>query len=163
MGSLVIEKTVTGRMGDRNLAFTFSVSLNDTSINGDYGGVQFINGTAAFQLKHGERTAIPGLPNGMAYTVIEEPVLGYDATYTQTKRDEDGNVKETLYTDAAYTNAGVSGTIDANAQNRVEFTNRKDAEPDTGIVLDSLPYIAILAVVIGGVIWMIIRRRRRDD
>ncbi|MDO5123135.1 MAG: DUF5979 domain-containing protein [Eubacteriales bacterium] len=163
LGSLVIENTVTGRMGDRNQAFNFSITLADTDINGDYGGVQFINGTATFQLKHGERMVVPGLPNGAAYTVKEEPILGYDTTYTQTKCNEDGKVTETLDTDAVYTSAGVSGTIVADAQNRVEFTNNKDAEPDTGIVLESLPYVAILAVVIVGVIWMIIRRRRRDD
>ena len=57
----------------------------------------------------------------------------------------------------------VSGMATLEYTDELTFTNTKNVLIDNGIVLDSLPYIAILAVVIGVVVWMIIRRRRRDD
>lgn len=57
----------------------------------------------------------------------------------------------------------VSGMDTLEYTDELTFTNTKNVLIDNGIVLDSLPYIAILAVVIGVVVWMIIRRRRRDD
>ena len=45
------------------------------------------------------------------------------------------------------------------------MTNTLQEEPDTGIRLDSLPYVLILSLVAVGVSVSIIRRRRkrRDD
>ena len=57
----------------------------------------------------------------------------------------------------------VSGMATLEYTDELTFTNTQNVLIDNGIVLDSLPYIAILAVVIGVVVWMIIRRRRRDD
>ena len=43
-------------------------------------------------------------------------------------------------------------------------TNTKNAVPDTGILLDSLPYILILACVVAAGILVFVRRyRNRDD
>ena len=35
--------------------------------------------------------------------------------------------------------------------------------PDTGVLLDTLPYIVILAVVAGGVALLMLRKRRKED
>ena len=43
------------------------------------------------------------------------------------------------------------------------FNNKYDVTPDTGVVLDSLPYIVILVIVLVGVVLMVRRRRREDD
>jgi hypothetical protein len=48
--------------------------------------------------------------------------------------------------------------------NEIVVTNNLVATPDTGVLLDSLPYILILAVVVAlGVIVFIRKRRNRDD
>ena len=50
------------------------------------------------------------------------------------------------------------------ADKSVVFTNHKDMDIDTGVILDTLPYILILAVVvIGGVVLLKSRKRRRED
>lgn len=54
-----------------------SVTLSDTSVNGMYGDIEFINGTATFVLKHGESKTAYGLPAGIQYQVTEQAVEGY--------------------------------------------------------------------------------------
>lgn len=45
----------------------------------------------------------------------------------------------------------------------IKVENSKYATPDTGVLLDSLPYIVILACVVLIAILLLVRRRRRDD
>ena len=45
----------------------------------------------------------------------------------------------------------------------VTITNTKTAEVDTGITLDSLPYILIVAVVLAAAVVMIINKRRNAE
>lgn len=108
-GSLIVSKTVTGTAGDKNEAFTFTVTLSDTSINGTYGNMDFTDGTATFTLKHGESVTSAGLPAGTAYTVTEAKAEGYIVTSTD-----------------------ATGTIAADAEAMVRFTNTKNApaEPE---------------------------------
>ena len=48
--------------------------------------------------------------------------------------------------------------------NTITVRNNKSATPDTGVILDSLSYIVILACVALVVILLLVRRRRdRDD
>ena len=55
-------------------------------------------------------------------------------------------------------------TVTVLDSDKVTFTNNKEAVPDTGVLLDSLPYVVILAVVVLGAALVIVRRRKhRDD
>lgn len=47
--------------------------------------------------------------------------------------------------------------------NAITVTNHCDLEPDLGVLLDTLPYIVILAVVAGGGILLMLRKRRKED
>ena len=54
-------------------------------------------------------------------------------------------------------------TIDKDKET-VTFINHKDAHPDTGVLLDSLPYIMIIACVAAIGAFIVIRRRKnRED
>lgn len=44
----------------------------------------------------------------------------------------------------------------------VTITNEKEGEVDTGVVLNNMPYILVLAVLAAGVAVFIIRKRRED-
>ncbi len=114
-GDLTISKTVAGEGADQNKAFSFTVTLGDDTINGDYGEMEFTNGVAEFTLKHGESKTAIGLPDGVTYAVAE-------ADYTA-----DGYVT---------TKTGDTGTIVANATATAAFTNTKTPpppeEPKTG-------------------------------
>lgn len=61
-GNLTVSKTVLGEHADLEQNFEFTVTLSDTSVNGMYGDIEFINGTATFVLKHGESKTAYGLP-----------------------------------------------------------------------------------------------------
>ena len=79
-GNLTVSKVVTGNKGDTGKDFTFTVILDDTSVNGVYGGMTFKDGKAIFTLKHGESMTASGLPDGIHYTVTESGNEGYQVT-----------------------------------------------------------------------------------
>ena len=80
-GSLTVAKNVTGSRGDRDRLFTFTVTMQDTVVNGrtllaadvdgTYGGMTFADGAATFTLADGQSLTAHGLPGGMRYTVTE--------------------------------------------------------------------------------------------
>lgn len=47
--------------------------------------------------------------------------------------------------------------------NQIIVTNHCGLIPDTGVLLDTLPYIVILAVVAGGVALLMLRKHRKED
>ncbi|MBO5127241.1 MAG: QVPTGV class sortase B protein-sorting domain-containing protein, partial [Clostridia bacterium] len=67
-------------------------------------------------------------------------------------------------TTVTYTTSGVvSGVINSATEN-LGITNNKGAEVDTGISVDSIPYIAMLGVVaIGGTGFIVSKKRRSED
>lgn len=70
-GDLRVEKEVTGSDGQRNRDFTFTVTLDDATIQGTYGDMTFENGVATFTLRHGQSATAEDLPAGIGYTVVE--------------------------------------------------------------------------------------------
>lgn len=52
-------------------------------------------------------------------------------------------------------------TIDSTSDS-VTITNEKEGEGDTGVVLNNMPYILVLAMLAAGVAVFIIRKRRED-
>lgn len=73
-GSLRVTKRVSGTAGDTGRRFRFTVTLSDTSINGTYGEMEFVNGVAEIRLRHGESATASGLPAGIGYRISEEDV-----------------------------------------------------------------------------------------
>lgn len=150
---LTISKTVGGNMGDQNKKFSFSAVLSGEGYTFD--GVTYIidggeaqsagTGTeCTFNLKHGQSITFTGLPIGATFTVTETSYSGYVTTVDGV----DGNSKEITL---AETNSSIA------------FVNTKDVTIDTGVLLDTLPYILILGVVAAGAILLIKKRRNRDD
>lgn len=83
-GDLRVEKEVTGSDGQRNRDFTFTVTLDDATIQGAYGGMTFENGVATFTLRRGQSATAEDLPAGIGYTVVEREANTnrYRTTYT---------------------------------------------------------------------------------
>jgi hypothetical protein len=104
-GDLRVEKTLVGNDIDMTKEFAFTVTLNDNTINGIYGGMLFNSGVASFTLTGGESIVAAGLPNGVAYTVTENDYTadGYVTTMT-----------------------GATGTIKGNAEYIARFTNTRN-------------------------------------
>ncbi len=158
-GSLSVTKTVTGNMGDRDKYFAITVTLTGEqgkTYASSYtvsGGSKLGNGSddsdsstisigtpATFHLKHGETFTIENLPYGVTYTVAE-------ADYTA-----EG------YEDAEINFPDQNKKIDT-ASETVTIINNKEAAVDTGIVLDSLPYVLLLVLSIGGAVLFLLKRR----
>ena len=70
-GNLTVTKSVTGS-GDPAETFHFTVTLDDQTLNGVFGGMTFQNGVAQFSLRHGESKTATDLPANVAYSVAEQ-------------------------------------------------------------------------------------------
>jgi len=79
-GNLKVSKTVSGTGAVAGQEFTFTVVLNDKTVNGVYGEMTFTDGTAVFSLMAGEEKIAMGLPAGTSYTVSERGSDDYTVT-----------------------------------------------------------------------------------
>lgn len=105
-GALKVSKTVSGSGASKDKLFTFTVTLDDKTLNGDYGDVTFKDGVAIFTLKHGESKKATGLPADITYSVVESDNSGYTVTAT----DDTGTIAADQTATAAFTNyKGSSG------------------------------------------------------
>lgn len=158
--NLTVTKTVTGKLGDTNKAFTFTITKADgTSANITEANIETTDNTRAvwqgngkFTLKDGASIIFKNLPSGQ-YKVVEDNYS--DEKYeTSWQIGTDGDVHEK--------NSTATVTIGTTEQT-VHFTNHRTLEPDLGVLLDTLPYIVILAVVAGGVALLMLRKHRKED
>lgn len=157
---VTVTKTVDGNLGDRSKDFTFTATLRNAAgqsisfpapqsgdpsytVSGD---------TATFTLAHGENVVLKNLPIGAQLTIAEN-VDGYSATVKQ------GNTTLTESPEGT-----VVITVTARAAS-VDYTNTNSGLIDTGILLDTLPYVLLLVVVAAVAVVMICRKRKRysDD
>ncbi|WP_417091067.1 DUF5979 domain-containing protein [Marvinbryantia sp.] len=140
--SITIEKQVTGGLGDRTKEFHFTYSYD--------GMEKDTNNT--FTLTHGGTKTIDNIPVGTELTLTETNANGYNVSATYGGKDLTASQGE---------NGSATFKVKVTANGTVVVTNNKEGSPDTGITLDSLPYIVILAVVIAGAVLFIIGRRKK--
>lgn len=158
--NLTVTKTVTGKLGDTNKAFTFQIlDASGNPVTLTTGNYEFSNTNGAllndgtdgkFTLKDGATITFKKLPSG-EYKVVEDDYKGekYETSYVVGSGTPE-NGRE------------VSVTIGTDAK-QIDFTNHRTLEPDLGVLLDTLPYIVILAVVAGGVALLMLRKHRKED
>lgn len=158
--NLTVTKTVTGKLGDTNKAFTFTITKADgTPVNITDANIAITDNTKAvwqsngqFTLKDGASITFKNLPSG-EYKIVEDDYIG-EKYETSWQIGTDGDVHKK--------NRTATVTIDTTEQT-VHFTNHRTLEPDLGVLLDTLPYIVILAVVVGGVALLMLRKHRKED
>ena len=156
--NLTVTKTVTGKLGDTNKAFTFTITKDGKPVNNITednievsDGAQWLNdGNGKFTLKDGATITFKNLPSG-EYKVVEDDYIGekYETSYVVDSGTPENGQEATV-------------TIGTDAK-RIDFTNHRNLEPDLGVLLDTLPYIVILAVVAGGVALLMLRKHRKED
>lgn len=156
--NLTVTKTVTGKLGDTNKAFTFTITKDGRPVNNitednieARDGAQWLNdGNGKFTLKDGASIIFKNLPSGQ-YKVVEDNYSGekYETSYVVDSGTPVNGQEATV-------------TIGTDAK-QINFTNHRTLEPDLGVLLDTLPYIVILAVVAGGVALLMLRKRRKED
>lgn len=159
-GSLSVKKTVTGIMGDQQKEFTVKVTFTAPAGDTVRENITYVDGETKtiaggwtgskevdITLKHGETVTFNNIPYGVTYTVVENNYTGkenggYDAPSYQF---DDNNKK-----------------IDS-ASESVTITNNKGGKIDTGINMDSMPYILMLAVVFMGLFVFFSKKRKMRE
>ena len=163
---LTVAKTVTGLLGDHEMQFSFKLSFNQpidpeklaeitwTKSDGTEGALT----SYTFTLAHGQNIVFHGIPAGVTATVTEDKYDNYTTKYKIHDTDKLALFDWNSPTDGK----AASVTINATAQT-IQFLNQNEAEPDMGVLLDTLPYILILVVVVGGGVLLFLRKRKNDD
>ena len=150
--SLEVSKTVAGTAA--NIGDEFSYTLTITGAQGSY-DVSLPDGATAkvengtpyeFKLKHGQHIEVKNLPKGAKYTVVE----------TDTAYDEHVSVNGGDFTDGLKAEGVIAD------ENTVAYKNEKGFAPDSGITMNTLPFVGIGVVAVAGAATLVISRRRRS-
>ena len=152
-----IKKIVTGNMGDKSKAFHFKVSVINRNINLPFniGETQY-SGSADITLSDNQTTMVTKVPVGATVTITENDYSGsrYTTSYTI------GGFVSTIGNTAKISNIQQLNE-DENTAHEVTFTNNKVAIPDTGLDLNTTPYILVLGIVVAGAGVLLFGRRKR--
>lgn len=144
-GSLKVEKKIQGNMANMDKEFTFTITFTaatgteikstiaSDSTNGTWNGL-----TYTIKLGHNDSVTLSNIPAGTSYTVTEDA-----ENYTS----DGGAFSDT------------TKTISAGDADTVTFTNTLTQAIDTGITLDSLPYILMLVVVCAAMFVLFTKKR----
>ena len=162
-GSLVISKIVAGNLGDmKNDEFEFTITI-DKSFESSEVGNKLKNkegNTYTATLKHGESVTLTGIPYGAKYTVTETAKSDYtEVANTLTEKFKNGNVDGSADTKEESARTGVIN----HTTEELVFTNTNQQTIETGVSLDTLPYVLVLALAGAGLVLMIARKRRVED
>ena len=156
---LEVIKEVTGAAGDKNYPFSFTVTFtgpdgktwdaSKLTFAENAKSADYVNNAWNFTLTHGESISFANLPKGVTYSVVEKYL---DAANQIT-------VNDIKYT-ARYENG--TGTMDADPKTATVY-NATEGFLDTGVILDNAPYMLMLAVVAGGAMTLVIKKRREEE
>lgn len=155
--SVDIKKNVTGNMGDKSKKFNFIISVvnGNTNLPFEIGGTQY-TGSTTITLSDKQTTRLTQVPVGATVTITEDDYYSndrYTPSYTIDDNPSVSNNREAKITSISRRDNDVS--------HEVIFTNSKDAIPDTGLDLNTTPYILALGIVAVGAGVLLFRRRKR--
>lgn len=172
LGTLTVKKTVYGNIASQDQLFDIKVTLTaapgknvltDISVSGgsDASNTQTISAgdgwtgskEITIKLKHDETVTISNIPAGVTYSVAEDSKHIIAAGATSVDANDTSK-------DYSVTYDSENGSITAGSTANAVVTNTKTTSVDTGISLDSVPFILILAVCAGAAVLFVIKRRR---
>ena len=157
--TLTISKTVTGDLGNRDVSFDFTIRLTDVDGNllsvdtvFDYTGNIIPNsganapidgtlrlddeGSARFQLSHGQSITIEGLPLYACVQVIETPNINYTVSFV-----DSAYADEVIY--------GYDTTMLPMVEGRTfSFLNEREVPPPTGMNLGNNAALLLLTTLL---------------
>lgn len=178
---------------NKEFAFSVSIKQNGEDCTGVTAkkGDQPVSDLTNFTLTHGETVTLENVPIGATIKVTEAaPGKHYTVSATGQSGERDGS-SDVTFTYGAVANTSTASdadeadlmllsmdedtAVDADGDavaydsgievdnNQIIVTNHCGLLPDTGVLLDTLPYIVILAVVAGGVTLLMLRKHRKED
>lgn len=170
--SMTIQKVVTGAFGERTKAFNFSVTLNHTNpalLNDvEFTGVTSTDSKESFTLKHGQHVTLGNIPINTTITITETDANDYKTSATGHKNSIK-NSGERTFTYKVVDEGGkaVLKSVGTNSEgfdgSAITVENNFDGNPDTGVLLDTLPYLILLAVAVAGGVLVVVRKRKHRD
>lgn len=158
--SVKVAKQVTGNFGDKTKKFEFEITLTDANgkslrLVGNYPTYSITSDTTVggekltVLMKDKDEITVNNVPIGGTLVVTEIEASGYQTSYKIGETEsQEGNV-------ARYIVPENGGTI--------TFINHRNVSPDTGVFVDSLPYILMIACVAGAAALFLIRRRKKRE
>lgn len=173
--TLTIEKNTEGDYADKTRKFDFEITFtkspmsDQTTFTGTIGAqsVEYTAGqTKTFKLADGEKLVFNNLPVGTTYMVKELAATdGYTPKVTvvenKTTTVTNKTVQETEALDTLKEN-GKNNLVGEN-ENKVTFTNTYKDVAVTGIVMNNLPFILLVAVAIVAFVSLAVVKRRRTS
>lgn len=167
LGKLTVEKKVTGNMGRKDQAFTIKVTLetetdlkvqSDITVSGgsDSGNTQTVakgwtgKKEITIKLMDSEKVTVDNIPAGVTYTVVEDS--------SHEEADPNGSDGSKGYT-ISYENE--SDQIEKGTTKAAVVTNDKTKTIDTGISMETVPYIMILALAL--IVSAVLFIRKREE
>lgn len=170
--ALIIDKTVTGNLGDKTKDFNFELTMtkNATADAGvSYTGTIYdsegsttgrtvkatVGQKCTFTLSHGEVLKFPNVPVGTTYKLNETAVQNYSTTVT-------GMESGKAIGETTMTSFSAKPHLIGEGENRASVENEYNSNPITGIFTNNLPYILLIgAAVIGFALYLAAKRRMR--
>jgi len=174
--TLTISKKVDGAYASTGIFFDFKLTITNPAIDvspalpSSYKGyivegstvsapITFNVGSTptSFQLKHGQSLVFVNTPVGTDYTVEENGTLAYEAKLVISNPSSTAT--------GTTPGAGVSGKGKVGEQlNTADFTNKRDDVTPTGLNLNDIPFIGLIALALSAAaFFIVIKLRRRNN
>lgn len=174
MGTLTVQKTVTGDLASTSQYFDIDVTfhaddniMSNISVSGGSHNNNVLviepkdwsnsSVSKTFKLKANETLTFANIPNGVTYTVAEaaahkaadtngsDTSKGYTVTYNNTTAES------------------ATGSITTNTTAPVTINNDKTSTTNTGVSMDSIPYVVLLTVACLGLVVLLTKKRTARD
>ena len=169
-GSLNVTKTINANGGtvdaDKDFDFTATFNFPKGTDATTLGGVKDANGhlipinengTYTFTLKANKNMKFTGVPVGTKINVTESATPNYKGSAVSVFNGQSQTKVEASKYNMALT---VTNTLGQN-QNKVDVTNTYDYVPTTGIIMNTLPYVLMIALCGAALMAFVAFKRRR--
>ena len=169
-GSLNVTKTINANGGtvdaDKDFDFTATFNFPKGTDATTLGGVKDANGhiitinengTYTFKLKANKNMKFTGVPVGTKISVTESAAPNYKGSAVSVFNGQSQTKVEASKYNVAFT---VTNTL-GQKQNKVDVTNTYDYVPTTGIIMNTLPYVLMIALCGAALMAFVAFKRRR--
>lgn len=173
--TLTIEKNTEGDYADKTRKFDFEITFtkspmsDQTTFTGTIGAQSAeytVGQTKTFKLADGEQLVFSTLPVGTTYVVRELAAPdGYKPSVTVIENETPTLTNKTVQEAEVLDTFKQDGTknLVGEHENRVTFTNTHKGVVPTGILMNNLPFILLVAVAIVAFVSLAVIKRRRTS
>lgn len=169
-GALKVSKTIAAPTEsiDKSATFNFTATFafpegTDATtlggVKGNEAAVELTDGAYTFTLKHGDKMKFTGLPVGTTITVKETGAANYKGSASVVLNGGDAKIVAAgkYHEDLTAVDGGKLGQ----KKNTVDVTNTYNHVPTTGIIMNTLPYVLMIALCGAALFGFVAFKRRR--